>query len=182
MLSRAPDLVGIIQKSLSTDLSPVQMLALAKLVSQIDRDHIANLVLDTHYATPFKGYDGADLLRPNPPAIRAAIAATYKTAAHPELRAKVEVLNGSGTQGLGQKAADYLTAQGFNVVRIAAAERNDYRSSQVQVLTTDRRAAEALATTLQVPSSAITEVPTPNAAADIRIVVGQDLRLPPPTS
>jgi len=44
------------------------------------------------------------------------------------------VLHGSGTAGLGQKAADYLTAQGFNVVRIAPAERSDYRSSVVQVL------------------------------------------------
>jgi LCP family protein required for cell wall assembly len=182
MLSHAPELVGIVQNSLSTDLSGVQMLALAKLVSQIDRDRITNVVLDTNYATPFKGYDGADLLRPNTPAIRTAIVAAQQLAAHPEKRARIEVLNGSGTAGLGQKAADYLTAQGFNVVRIGSAERNDYRSSLVQVLKTDRRAAEALATTLQVPDTAITDTPTPNAGADIRIVVGQDFRLPRPTS
>ena len=64
MLSQAPELVGIIQKSLSTDLTPVQMLSLAKLVSQIDRDKISNLVIDANYVTPFKGADGADLLRP----------------------------------------------------------------------------------------------------------------------
>lgn len=148
-------------------------------MSQIDRERITNLVLDTNYATPFKGSDGADLLRPNTPAIRAAIAATQRAAAHPELRAKIEVLNGSSTAGLGQKVADYLTARGFNVVRIAAAERSDYRLSLVQVLTTDHRAAEALANILQMPSTAITDVPTPNAGADIRIVVGQDFRIPP---
>jgi hypothetical protein len=179
MLSRAPELVSIAQKSLSTDLTPVQMLALAKLVSQIDRDKIANLVLDTNYVTPFKGYDGADLLLPNVPAMRRAIASTQRSAAHPELRAKVEVLNGSGTVGLGQKAADYLTAQGFNVVRIAAAERSDYRSSLVQVLTEDKGAAQALASTLRFPMTAISALPTPNASADIRIVLGQDFRIPP---
>ena len=99
-----------------------------------------------------------------------------RAAAHPELRARVEVLNGSGRAGLGQKAADFLTAQGFNVVHIAAAERSDYRSSLVQVLTEDHRAAEALASTLQVPSLAITDVPTPNAVADVRLVVGQDMQ------
>ena len=52
-----------------------------------------------------------------------------------------QVLDGSGPARLGQKAADYLTAQGFNVVKIAPAERSDYRSSLVQVLTADRRAA-----------------------------------------
>ena len=174
MLSRAPELVGIVRKSLSTDLSPVQMLALAKLISQVDRDRIANLVIDTSYANPFRGPDGADLLQPNIPAIKHAIDSAQRSAAHPELRAKIEVLNGSGTAGLGQKAADYLTAQGFNVVRIAAAERSDYRSSLVQVLTEDKGAAEALATTLRMPTTAISQVPTPHAEADIRIVVGQD--------
>src|SRR5207253_1679121 len=98
--------------------------------------------IDTSYATPFRGQDGADLLQPNVPAIKHAIDQAERSAAHPELRAKIEVLNGSGTAGLGQKAADYLTAQGFNVVRIAAAERSDYRSSLVQVLTEDKGAAQ----------------------------------------
>jgi polyisoprenyl-teichoic acid--peptidoglycan teichoic acid transferase len=179
MLSKAPELVGIIQKTLSTDLTPVQMLSLGKLLSQIDRDKIQSLVIDSTYVTPFKGDDGADLLQPNYALIRQAINSTERSAAHPELRAKIEVLNGSGTAGLGQKAADYLTAQGFNIVRIAAAERSDYASSVVEVLTQDRNAAEALATTLRMPSTAITEQPTPNADADIRIVVGQDFRVPP---
>jgi LCP family protein required for cell wall assembly len=182
MISRAPELAGILQKSVSTDLSPVQLLSLAKLVSQIDRDRISNLVIDTNYATPFKGVDGADLLRPNPPAIRAAIAATQKAAAHPELKARIEILNGSGTVGLGQRAADYLTAQGFNVVRIDAAERNDYTSSLVQVLKDDHRSAEALATSLRVPLTSISDAPTPGATADVRIVLGQDFRVPPPGS
>jgi LCP family protein required for cell wall assembly len=180
MLSRAPELIGIVRESLATDLSPVQMLSLAKLISQIDHNRISSLVLDVNYVTPFRGQDGADLLSPNYPAMRRAIELAERTAAHPELRAKVEVLNGSGTAGLGQKAADYLTAQGYNVVRIAAAERNDSRSS-IQVLTDDRGAAQALATLLRMPATAITALPTPNANVDIRIVVGQDFRIPPTT-
>src|SRR5438552_6461135 len=164
MLARAPELVGIAQKSLSTDLSPVQMLSLAKLLSQIDRNNITSLVIDTNYVTPFKGQDGADLLSPNTSAIRAAISATQRAAAHPELKAKVEVLNGSGTAGLGQKAADYLTAQGFNVVRVAAAERSDYRSSLVQVLTNqDNGTAQALVSMLKIPATASSDQPTPDA-------------------
>src|SRR5579864_6976466 len=135
MLSKAPELLSIAQNSITTDLSPVEMLELAKLVSQIDRDKITNLVIDTNYVRPFVGDDGADLLDPNIPAIKRAIANAQRTAAHPELRAKVEVLNGSGTAGLGQKAADYLTAQGFNVVNVGLAERSVYHSSLVQVLT-----------------------------------------------
>jgi LCP family protein required for cell wall assembly len=182
MLSRAPELLGIAQNSLSTDLSPVEMLELAKLVSGIDRDKIDNLVIDTNYVRPFVGDDGADLLDPNIPAIKRAIASAQKSAAHPELRAKVEVLNGSGRAGLGQRAADYLTAQGFNVVRIAAAERSDYGSSVVQVLTDqDNGAAQALVDMLNISPAAISTQLTPDATADVRIVVGQDFRLPSAT-
>ncbi len=178
MLSRAPELMGIVQRAVTTNLSPVQMLALAKVVSSIDRANIVNLVIDTNYVRAFTGADGADLLDPDIPAIKRAIANAQRSAAHPELRATVEVLNGSGTAGLGQKAADFLTAQGFNVVRIAPAERSDYRSSVVQVLGQDNGAAAALANLLRMPATAITTEPSPDAAADIRIVVGQDFRLP----
>jgi LCP family protein required for cell wall assembly len=179
MLSRAPELVGIAQQSISTNLSPVQMLSLGKLVSQIDRDRITNLVIDASYVRPFVGADGADLLDPDIPAIKRSIASAQRTAARPELRARVEVLNGSGTAGLGQRAADFLTAQGFNVVRIAAAERTDYASSVVQVLGDDTNgAARALADALKVPETAISSAPATDATADIRIVVGRDFRIP----
>jgi LCP family protein required for cell wall assembly len=178
MLSKAPELISIIQSSVTTNLSPVQMLALAKLVSEIDRDNITNVVIDTNYVRPFTGDDGADLLDPNVPAIKRAIANAQRSAAHPELRAKIEVLNGSGLPGLGQRAADYLTAQGFNVVHIAAAERSDYRASQIEVLTQDNGAAQALVDTLRLSDAAIDTVPTPDAVADVRVVVGQDFRVP----
>ena len=102
MLSKAPEMIGIVQKSLTTDLPPRDMLALAKLVSDIDRDRIGNLVVDTNYARPIN-IGGADVLVPDAPAVRRAIDSTLRSAAHPELRARVEVLNGSGTAGLGQR-------------------------------------------------------------------------------
>jgi hypothetical protein len=48
----------------------------------------------------------------------------------------------------------------------------------VEVLNEDRGAAQALATTLKVPTTAISIQPTPNADADVRIVLGQDFRIP----
>jgi hypothetical protein len=46
------------------------------------------------------------------------------------------------------------------------------------VLTADNGAAQALVTTLRLPDGVVSAVPTPNATADVRIVVGQDFRLP----
>src|SRR5262249_14421373 len=170
MLQHAPELMNIAQSSVSTNLSPVQMLALAKLVSQIDKDRISNLVIDASYVRPFVGADGADLLDPDFGAIKRAIETAERTASRPELRARVEVLNGSATPGLGQRAADYLTAQGFNVVSVASAERNDYRSSLVQVLAPDNgSAAQALATVLRLPATAISDQLTACATAAIHV-------------
>jgi polyisoprenyl-teichoic acid--peptidoglycan teichoic acid transferase len=179
MITRAPELAGIIQKNLYTNLSLPQMLSLAKLLSQVDRERIQPLVIDTNYVTPFTGADGAALLDPSVPRIRAAIAAVQKSAAHPELQAKIEVLNGTGTVGMEKKAADFLKSQGYNVVRSASADAGEYRFSQVQVLAQDHGAAEALAAALRVPHTAISDLPTPNAGADVRILLGQDFRLPP---
>jgi LCP family protein required for cell wall assembly len=178
MLSKAPSMVGIVQKHLSTDLSPVQLLSLARLISEVDRGRIGNLVIDTTNCARGFTMNGADLLATDPGCVKREIDSTFRLSAHPELKARVEVLNGSATARLGQRAADYLAAQGFNVVKIGDAERSDYRSSVVQVLTADRRAAEALATTLRMPVTAISDLPTPNAVADIRIVVGNDFRVP----
>jgi LCP family protein required for cell wall assembly len=44
---------------------------------------------------------------------------------------KVEVLNGSGTQGAATKMAQQLTAAGFNVVGIRNADRSDYTTTTV---------------------------------------------------
>jgi LCP family protein required for cell wall assembly len=178
MLPKAPQMISIVQQSLSTDLAPIQLLSLARLLSEIDHDKIFPLVLDTNYVQGFRGADGADLLRADPGVIRRAIESAERAAAHPELRARIEILNGTRRTGLGQQAADYLTAQGFNVVHIAPAERTDYPSSLVQVLTDDRRAAEALASALRMSVAAISDLPTPNAGADIRVVLGQDFFLP----
>ena len=63
------------------------------------------------------------------------------------------------------------------MVRVAAAERNA-PSSVLEVLTNDQQASEALANALGVPPTAINAAPSPNAGVDIRLIVGQDFRLP----
>lgn len=176
MLPRAPALIGTIQKALSTDLSGTDLLALARLASEIDREKIATVVIDTNYATPFKGADGADLLQPNIPAIRAAIdralKANVETVA--AMQAKIEVLNGAGRAGLGQVAADQLTKAGLTVDRIGLAERANIRETQVVLLKGNRQTADAVAKALNVPLQSVVVQPSPNSMTDVRVILGQD--------
>lgn len=174
MLPRAPQLIDIVTKAVSTDLSTTDILALARLASEIDSERIGSLVIDANYATPFRGADGADLLLPNGPAIRQAIEQKFQRASRPELRGRVEVLNGTDTVGLGQQVADRLTAQGYEVVRIDFADRRDYAQSSVQVLTGDRFPAENVASVLGIVATSVVDQPTLNANADTRVIIGSD--------
>ncbi len=178
MLPKAPDLLGIVQQAVSTDIGPTEMLALARLSSEIDRGKIDSLVIDAQYVIPFTGLDGAALLRPDYAGIRRAIDNAFKTAGHPELRAKIEILNGTARSGLAQQAADYLSAQGFNVVRVAPADTTTYASSSVQSLTGNHDAAAAIAGALQLPASSVTDVSNADAGSDVRITLGQDFQVP----
>jgi polyisoprenyl-teichoic acid--peptidoglycan teichoic acid transferase len=178
MLPKAPQLVGIVQRTVTTDLGPEQMLALARLASEIDRDRITSLVVDTEFARPFRSQDGADVLLPDTTAIRRAVDRTLKVASHPELRARVEVLNGSGRLGYGQKVATHLSAQGYDVVRIAAADRNDYRESRIEVLTGNEQAGAALASALRLPGTSVRDGASRTSSADLRFTIGQDFSLP----
>jgi LCP family protein required for cell wall assembly len=178
VLRKAPELLGIVQRAMNTDLRPEQMLALARLGSEIDRDKITSLVVDTQFARPFTSEDGADVLLPDTPAIRRAFDRVLKAASRPELRARIEVLNGSGRQGYGQKVANHLSASGYEVVRVAAADRNDYRESSIEVLTGMEKAGEALASALRLPGTSVRDGNSQTSSADLRITIGRDFTLP----
>ena len=174
MLPRAPALLGIVQQAISTDLSGTELLALARLASEIDADRVANVVVDTQLATPFKGADGADLLSPNIPGIRREIDRALQAANRPETQARLEILNGTTRAGVGQQASDALQELGFQVINVDVADRRDYQSTQVQVLAGDRTVGEAVANTLHLPPSAVVESAAQDAPADVRVILGQD--------
>jgi hypothetical protein len=89
-----------------------------------------------------------------------------------------EVLNGSGRLGYGQKVATHLSAQGYDVVRIAVADRNDYRESRIEVLTGNEQAGAALASALRLPGTSVRDGATRTNSADLRFTIGQDFSLP----
>lgn len=64
ILPKLPQLVQQLGGSIETDLSPVQILMLAQLASQIDRSGIVNVALDGDAVRPFVTSGGADALLP----------------------------------------------------------------------------------------------------------------------
>lgn len=73
MLTKLPNLLGALQRAAATDLSPTEILALAKLGSQIAPERVETLVIDGRYVYSCPGEDGAALLCPHMAQIRQAI-------------------------------------------------------------------------------------------------------------
>jgi LCP family protein required for cell wall assembly len=174
ILPRIPSLIGIAKEAVSTDLGPLEMMSLAKLGADIQRDRIKTLVLDGNYADPFIGQNGENLLAPRQRDITAAILRAYNEAAGQT--APVEILNGTNQAGVASRLADALARAGYDVRRVADADRNDYADTTIEVLGNNEQAASVLAARLKLPASAIKLVPTPNAGADLRVIVGNSYK------
>ena len=171
IVSKIPTLLGIAQKAIATDLNAGEMVSLGRLGLEIERDRIKTLVVDAEYADPIIGPNGEDFLVPRRADIQRAILRAFSEATGQT--ARVEVLNGTDRIGVAGQLADQLARAGYEVTRIDDADRNDYPETRLEVLGGNQRAAAVLAARLRIPQTAITVVPTANAGADLRVIVGR---------
>ena len=130
LISRAPVIFEQISAGVQTNLTLEQAVQLAWLVKQIPEDDIKRGAIGTEHVTFGKSPDGDDVLKPRPEQIRilrdeiftnSGPASPAMADADPQElmrseNARVSVLNGAGTPGLAARTAEYLTAQGVNVV------------------------------------------------------------------
>jgi LCP family protein required for cell wall assembly len=198
MIFKAWELIPLAQKTMSTNFGPLELAKLAKLSTEIDRDRVANLVIDTEYASPILTADGADVLVPDRMAVqsainralaRAAAAPTSVPASVPESASaaqppappaptRVEVLNGTTRQGLARATADWLQQKGFEVTRVDSADRPDYPQTQLMAQPGQESAAAALASALGLPQTQVQPLPQVPGTVDVRLILGQNYRLP----
>lgn len=171
IVTKIPSLLGIAQKAISTDLKADDMVRLGRLALEIERDRIKTVVVDESYASHFVGPNGENLLMPSRQAIQQAILRAFNEATGQT--ARVEVLNGTDRIGVARQLADQLARVGYEVTRVDDADRNDYPQTTLEVLGSNQRAAMVLAARLRIPQAAIKLVPTPNAGADLRVIVGK---------
>jgi len=94
--------------------------------------------------------------------------------------AKVEVLNGAGTEGFARDATVRLRALGHDVVAYGNADRFDVARSVVYDRGDREGAARAVADALGI--SVVEARPDPDLALDATVILGVDWVLPPPPS
>jgi len=193
LVTQAGPLWQTMNRSVSTDLSLEQVIALANLATQIPRENIRTAVIDENYTQPWETPDGQQVLVPVRDEIRNLMAEIFtvpsaagENTQDPATRlrdeaATVMVQNGTTTAGLAQATAEYLQGQGLNVVGFGNADRSDYTNSLIYVYTGKQFTAETIARLLGLPATAIVPVSGSQTAVDIIVILGATYQTPTPT-
>ncbi|MCX6048446.1 MAG: LCP family protein [Chloroflexi bacterium] len=186
LLSNAGSLLTTMRDSVDTDIPVKTQLELAASLQKSNLREIRQLVLDSHYGDEnFDGPDGAWILMPDRSKIRPALAQFFNPPAQGPAGAiasadpswvRVEVLNGTDQPGVAARTRDLLQAQGWHVVSISDADRNDYSRTIVINYGVPQALVEKVSTDLglQPNLSRLTGMKS-TAPIDVRIVVGKDI-------
>ena len=88
---------------------------------------------------------------------------------------QIEVLNGSGKQGLASRTTDSLRAHGFDVVKTGNFESRDISNTFVMIRSTNERAAKMVAEYMGIGSDYILLQRSPDLMLDATVVLGLDI-------
>ena len=182
LLAKAPLLYQALINDIKMDLTLNEVLSLAVLSQQIPTQNISSVVIDYNYVTDATTPDGQQVLMPDWPKIRALRDSLFTTSGVDAMAlvtaegATVEVLNGAGITGLAQATAEWLRAQGLNVVAVDTADRSDYAQTVIVDYSGKPHTTAWLARTFAVLDP--TTSAKSGSPADIQIILGQDWSVP----
>ncbi len=187
LVSRAPVIFEQISSGVQTNLTLEQAVQLAWLVRQIPEDDIKRGVIGTDHVTFGKSPDGDDVLKPRPEQIRllrdeiftnSGPTSPAMAGADPQelMRsegARITVMNGAGTPGLAARTAEYLTAQGANVVSTGDAPEL-YNATTIVSYTGNPYSLDYLVNLMGISANRIYNRYDPSSQIDIEIYLGYD--------
>jgi LCP family protein required for cell wall assembly len=182
---QAPQLWQTLSGAVQTDLTLEQIVALANLATQVDRDNIRVGVIDENYTRFWQTPEGQQVLVPVRDQIRelrdyifttepGASTGENQTAQLAAESAIVEVQNGTGTPGLARTTYEYLQGLDIEMAGYGNADRSDYAESMIIVYTGKASTAETIARLLNLPPTAVVPMDNPQAEVDIVVILGDD--------
>jgi LCP family protein required for cell wall assembly len=190
LAARAPEMWRTLEGAVETDLTLEQIVALAKLASEIPPEKIRYGVIDEHYTQFWTTPDNQEVLIPVRDRMRELRDYIFTTemplpeeANDPAARlaneaAVIKVMNGTTTEGLAGTTTEYLKQQGFQVAEPDNADRSDYTDSLVIVYTGKTYTAEYLINFLKLPPTAVIHGNNPDSEYDIALILGADYQPP----
>ena len=121
LLPRLPELISTVFDTISTDIQPLEILALANLGNQIGLDGLEMKAIDESLATPFVTLDGAQILLPDKAGIEAMLQELFAPSTslasleNKGQEVRIVVRNGTTQVGLAEEVADLLYRRGYDV-------------------------------------------------------------------
>jgi hypothetical protein len=161
---RLPGVLLAAQRSTDTDLGPRELatIASAYIISPGAPERLAP---SWNMVQPFITPQGEAALRVQP-AFREALVALLLGQG-----ASIEILNASGRDGTGRRAADTLIARGVPVSRVGTADRTQLESV-IQVQPRSRLAGQAVTSILGLGTGAVQASGDLPSGVDVRVMLG----------
>lgn len=175
---RIGELIGIVGDHVRMDLTLTDLQRLAELIQAIDGSQVVTKVLDNGPTGPLKSIsDGGYYLVPKAGNFSEVQRIAHELFTDPNLvkeKAKIEILNGTGSAGAARELELDLEALGYTIVKIDTTETtavstlSDYSGGKVPF--TARFLSDRL-------GIAVTAGKRPaDSSADIRLILGQDYK------
>lgn len=176
LLPKAWMLVSTMRSSIDTNIPMLVQYELAGYMGAAALQDIRQEVLDSRYGEEKITEEHGWILVPDREKVRAGVDKFFQPPGTDSRWVRIEVLNGTGEQGVAAQTRDYLQAQGWQVVAIGDADRSDYTKTLVVNYgvpeTIIQRVSQDLA--LQPDASALKGLSS-SQPIDLRIVVGRDI-------
>ncbi len=183
LLPRAWQLISTMRSSIDTNIPIPVQIELATYMREAALQEIRQDVLDHRYGEEKITDETGWILIPDRDKVRAAVNRFFSppvsadpTASVDPNWVRIEILNGTGEQGVAARTRDYLQKQGWHVVAIGDADRSDYTKTIVINYGVPQTIIDQVGKTLALPTtfSSLKGLNSSNPV-DLRIVVGQDL-------
>lgn len=185
LLPKLPRLLMTVGNTVQTDIPMSLQLELANFLSGNSLREVRQLVLDNRFGTEGYSEEGAWILQPDRALVRAAMEDFF---APPSVAGgsgtvtmgnnewvRIEILNGTGEPGVAAHTRDLLQSQGYQVVSIGDADRNDYGRTLIINYGVPNEVVEQVGTDLELdPNLSSLQGLNTSAPVDVRIVVGRD--------
>jgi LCP family protein required for cell wall assembly len=196
LLPKLPVLVATMRDTVQTDIPLDQRgLALAQLIAVVDTANIRMAVIDETMVMDYTTASGAMVMLPKWDRIRPLIRELFYTPRPPgptptpvetdatkrikEEAARIEIQNGTTNPDLATRATDLLRSWGYTVVATTSADRFDYPETILIVYTSGKDyTLSQLMTLLGVEAKNVRFATNPRSTVDIRVILGQNLKLP----
>ncbi len=187
LIAKSPELYASLSKGLNTNLTLDQIIRLANLAAKIPPENITKGVIDTHMVSFAKSPDGLDILIPIPSKIHELRDSIFKSgitqgrqqfsddwsAILKEEGARVEISDASRVDGMGERTAEYLRANGVNVTGVTIST-NSSTVSYLKSYTGMVYTMQYLADVFAIDSMRIETKYIPDSPMDITLMIGKD--------